>query len=407
MADSQKNAMSLPPPPPPPSSLAISRPAKKWPKVVVSADPTQRNESADDDEEEEVGLPHDLPAKEIQNALSATRLEHLYDLLPEGMTPRTVFLPLTRATARLIVDAYEAGREAPPDRKRNIQEPLNKYEATLRSEVGPILQKTLELFGPHGTFVKGPIRSPKDSVMKSGRWEIEYKRLLRKKPHMLAAHLNDRMEMFFEAAGNALRYQTAEELLRAFTLSTRILQDMLIYLQAEDEQTQNFVFREWEPVPVDAEFRLFVVNGVLTAISEYMFKLYSPRLIAAQDAIRTCLSIYHAKTIAPALGHLYAKYIVDVTIRGFNGSNEADWRPQVLEVNPLVALEAGFSGEALFADEKGKQILMGTAQDVDYPVIRVQNLPQGLAWMEKAKQNFMHRVEREVAEELAQLDVSP
>jgi hypothetical protein len=34
----------------------------------------------------------------------------------------------------------------------------------------------------------------------------------------------------------------------------------------------------------------------------------------------------------------------------------------VLEVNPLVALEAGFSGEALFGDEDGKQILMGIAR---------------------------------------------
>jgi hypothetical protein len=235
--------------------------------------------------------------------------------------------------------------------------------------------------------------------MKSGRWEIEYKRLLRAKPQVLAASVNDRMVLFFEAAGNALRYQTADELLRAFILSTRILQDMLIYLQLEDDEPQHFVFREWEPVPVDAEFRLFVVNGVLTAISEYMFKLYSPRLIAAQQSVRARLATYYADVIAPALGHLYAKYIVDVTIRGFE-ANESDWRPQVLEVNPLVALEAGFSGEALFADEKGKQILMGTAEDVEYPVIRVQSLPQGIAWMEKAKQNFMTRVEREVAEEL-------
>jgi hypothetical protein len=403
MTDNQKALTStVPPPPPPPPSSALPRPARKWPKVVASADP-QRNKTPDDNEEEEVGLPHDLPAKEIQDALSATRLEHLYDLLPEGMTPRTVFIPLTRATARLIVDAYEAGREAPPGRRRNIQEPLNLYEATLRSEVSPILQKTLDLFGPQGAFVKGPVRSPKDCVMKSGRWEIEYKRLLRAKPEVLAAPLNERMELFFEAAGNALRYRTADELLRAFVLSTRILQDMLIYLQLEDDsEQQNFVFREWEPVPVDAEFRLFVVNGVLTAISEYMFKLYSPRLIAAQNSIRARLATYHAEVIAPALGHLYAKYIVDVTIRDFKGSNELDWRPQVLEVNPLVALEAGFSGEALFADEKGKQILMGPAKDVDYPVIRVQMLPQGIAWMEKAKQNFMTRVEREVAEELEQ-----
>jgi hypothetical protein len=237
--------------------------------------------------------------------------------------------------------------------------------------------------------------------MKSGRWEKEYKRLLKANPQVLTASLNDRMELFFKAAGNALRYKTADELLRAFILSTRILQDMLIFLQLEDEQ-QNFVFREWEPVPVDAEFRLFVINDALTAISEYMFKLYSPRLVAAQNSIRTRLTTYYEDVIAPALRHLYPKYIVDVTIRGFNGSNESEWRPQVLEVNPLVALDAGFSGEALFADEEGKQILMGTADDVDYPVIRVQLLPQGIAWMEKAKQNFMARVEREVAEELAQ-----
>jgi hypothetical protein len=99
---------------------------------------------------------------------------------------------------------------------------------------------------------------------------------------------------------------------------------MLIYLQLEDNEMQNFVFREWGPVPVDAEFRLFVVDGVLTAISEYMFKLYSPWLIAAQDSIRTCLAAYHAEVIAPALGHLYAKCIVDVAIRGFEGPNRSD-----------------------------------------------------------------------------------
>lgn len=42
---------------------------------------------------------------------------------------------------------------------------------------------------------------------------------------------------------------------------------------------------------------------------------------------------------------MYTKYIVDVTIRGFDGRNELE---QVLEVNPLVALVAAFSGEALF-----------------------------------------------------------
>jgi len=140
--------------------------------------------------------------------------------------------------------------------------------------------------------------------MKSGRWETEYKRLLRAMLNVLSAPLNDRMELFFEAAGNALGYKTAEELLRAFIFSTRILQDMLIYLQLEDNEMQNFVFREWGPVPVDAEFRLFVVDGVLTAISEYMFKLYSPRLIAAQDSIRTCLAAYRSSPWS-SVGEMY------------------------------------------------------------------------------------------------------
>jgi hypothetical protein len=146
MTDSQ---ISPPPPPPPPSS-ATSHPAKKWPKVIVSA---QQSDAADDNEEEDVGLPHDLPAKEIQEALAATRLELLYDLLPEGMTSRSVFIPLAPETARLIVNAYEASQDVSSDRRRNIQDPLNSYEATLRAEVGSILQKTLDSFGPQGAFV--------------------------------------------------------------------------------------------------------------------------------------------------------------------------------------------------------------------------------------------------------------
>jgi len=93
MSGGHKHTTSPVPPPPPLPSPAASRPAKKWPKVVVSTESALKNETADDDEEEEVGLPHDLPAKEIQDELEATRLEYLYDLLPEGMTPRTVFYP--------------------------------------------------------------------------------------------------------------------------------------------------------------------------------------------------------------------------------------------------------------------------------------------------------------------------
>jgi len=110
---------------------------------------------------------------------------------------------------------------------------------------------------------------------------------------------------------------------------------------------------------VDAEFHLFE-SSLSTACS-----------LRYQS---TCLSNNRL-----ALSHLHTKYIVHVTIRGFRGPNDSDWRPQVLEVNPTVALEAGFSGETLFADEEGNRMLMGMST---IQSLRVQTLPQGIARME-------------------------
>lgn len=77
---------SYPAPPPPLSNSVARGPVKKWLKIILSTDSVQHNEPADN---EEVGLPGELPPKEVQDALFNG---FLYDLLPE----RTI--PLTRAT---------------------------------------------------------------------------------------------------------------------------------------------------------------------------------------------------------------------------------------------------------------------------------------------------------------------
>ncbi|WOO86155.1 uncharacterized protein LOC62_07G009643 [Vanrija pseudolonga] len=325
----------------------------------------------------------------LATEFSRFTLEQWYPLV-EAHTPRTTLLPLSRDTAAQVLSAHGAARALPDERVADLS-PLSDAEAVLRSTLLPELQAHLAPFA--SAFVKSAGRSPKDAVLRSGRLRASYEAAMlahvADAPALAALTPNDRLGLFLAAGGDALRHVPGDgaRLLRLLVLSERVADDLRIALRMR--VMPALVFREWKPTRVDAEFRLFVVHGTLTGITQYLHTYFSPLLVAKQAAVRTLLSAYFAQ-LGPLLAQ-YDTYALDVAIGGF-GPDEAAWQPYVLEVNPF--FEA--TGDGLFTDPSGQDIIHGRCVGAQYPVMRVQERPQGLTVMDRKWRDMMSAAEAAV-----------
>lgn len=163
----------------------------------------------------------------------------------------------------------------------------------------------------------------------------------------------------------------------------------------------SFVIRDWMPicppefVPLSLhvsdtqEFRCFVTNGRLNAISQYISTIYSRLLISLAPQIRLHLSDYFNNQIKSPLSTLYDRYAVDIVLLNPT-EGEEEWKFWVIEVNPFFEL----TGEGLFESEEGRRILRGESE-VEYPVMRVQEF-RCVDGTEKSLSVARRNVEREL-----------
>lgn len=68
--------------------------------------------------------------------------------------------------------------------------------------------------------------------------------------------------------------KTPKQAIDSFVCSERILQDMNVALDRLDRFDENVIVRRWVMLDVDMEFRGFVCNGKLTALSQYNHVFY-------------------------------------------------------------------------------------------------------------------------------------
>ena len=88
------------------------------------------------------------------------------------------------------------------------------------------------------------------------------------------------------------------------------------------KRNRIFVFRAWQPsTTLDGEFRLFIREGKLLGISQYVFGYYSPRLVEYREVLRTHLLKYYESTLNPLLSSLYRTYALDILVTGFRFSD--------------------------------------------------------------------------------------
>ncbi len=70
---------------------------------------------------------------------------------------------------------------------------------------------------------------------------------------------------------------------------------MRLALRHRDRFLENYVFRRWVPMEVELEFRAFVVDGKLCALSQYTHLVHSPTITEKKVAMFGFLVAYLRK----------------------------------------------------------------------------------------------------------------
>lgn len=133
-----------------------------------------------------------------------------------------------------------------------------------------------------GIFVKLSCRSPKDAVLLLPQFEQVFTQEARRSPIESQHPSTDMALAFCRATFSALRITSAQSGLSLLLASQRIADDLDLSVQRlrEDPTKQwqmDILLRKWQDIDTLGEIRVFVSNGVITAMSQYHEFNYIPQ----------------------------------------------------------------------------------------------------------------------------------
>jgi hypothetical protein len=149
-----------------------------------------------------------------------------------------------------------------------------------------------------------------------------------------------------------------------FQNSQRIVSDIIRWRTLMQDSGLAIVLRKFEPIPLWCEFRAFVKDRRIVAVSQYFSELYFPELQGekVQKEMLERLDAFYARLI-PKLPLSYKSFILDVKI---------DQKSvKLIELNPYGEL----TGAGLFDWKDDSDLLMGNRQNCEF---RVRTAPLDL-----------------------------
>ncbi|GGI92502.1 ATP-grasp domain-containing protein [Legionella impletisoli] len=279
-----------------------------------------------------------------------------YPRLKEYTFPSTI-LPITPQTARAMVHFYQ-------------QKFLDREELTLEDieqlqELERILLHAMEVY-ESGVFPRMSNRSPKDGLPLLEDSETllsKYKTALESSDDP-----NEKLIKLSELQMKSLHCQTPQQVMNLLLTSERIYTDLILALAClrdnpDDEWSTSIILREWQPTLREQnEFRLFVYQGKVTAISQYNHTCLYPSLTANEhnqevlNALNDRLTEF-AKKAHPEIG--MKDYILDLAV--------VDDQIRIVELNPF----AESTGGCLFSWRADHDLLHGNLESLR-PCLRVR-----------------------------------
>eukprot|EP01130_Rhizamoeba_saxonica_P009702 TRINITY_DN3957_c0_g1_i3.p1 TRINITY_DN3957_c0_g1~~TRINITY_DN3957_c0_g1_i3.p1 ORF type:complete len:286 (-),score=52.58 TRINITY_DN3957_c0_g1_i3:79-936(-) len=227
--------------------------------------------------------------------------------------------------------------------------PLQEEDMLILEELAKSINGLLaETNFPHErTFIKLSTRSPKDSAMGSPFM----RQLLIKQMEDLPTSIdqlnyeNNIMQRFIRCIPTSMTYENGHEALNIMCRSERVDTDLKRWIKYPDSFPMNIVLREFDnELTPEMEFRGFVHNNTLTAVSQYYTLAYYPQLKENQDELINCITSYYEEIVDKIP---IDNYIIDFVV---NPSGV-----KVIELNPW----ATTTGAALFEWSKDRSILIG------------------------------------------------
>ncbi|WP_191968184.1 cell division cycle protein 123 family protein [Legionella longbeachae] len=285
----------------------------------------------------------------------------------EKLTFPSQILPISTDTAKAMVKFYQVTFLG----KGHLSQEDMKQIRALEKTVAKIMAVN---YLNKDVFIRMSNRSPKDGIPLK---ELE-KSSFKKYDEIVNSDLdsNQKMIMLTELQMQNLRCTSAQEVLNLLLSSERVYSDLQLALECsarkEDKWSTSLVIRSWEPnLRQDQEFRLFIYQNQLTAITQYNPYCRYPSLnesIKTQEKLKIKFKDFveqHQATIGADNYILDIAYIHDEI--------------KVIELNPYDQT----TGPCLFSWHKDEQILRGENPE-EIPVIRVRQelLPDLDKWIE-------------------------
>lgn len=182
------------------------------------------------------------------------------------------------------------------------------------------LDKAMDIYTKDGfAFVKLSSRSAKDAPLLQSKLKTIYQeKILLCQPEEQDLE-NTKIFCLLQAAFDFMKVKTAADVMDMFVRSERVYQDLLLAAVNRPEvYNTNFVIRKFVDIPVDMEFRGFVNDGTLNAISQYNYLIFSKRLVELKEALHRQVLSFFNDVVAPKLrsSNFPKNYVIDFAVCG-------------------------------------------------------------------------------------------
>jgi len=312
-------------------------------------------------------------SEEYHQLMEESYMENYFEMI-KSFSFQSVFHSLEKEIAEALLDGHKKFCSG------KISKSIIEENEALQRLVKLIDRLHHEAKWPH-IFVRLSSRSPKDAALSAPIFQEIYHRELKKlaeeeKDISESSDANRKLQALYRASTYALRQKSGFEAVCIMIESDRIQGDLKEFVEGQVKSDFNLVIREFRTFAPEMEFRGFVYNKRLTALTQYNEFCYFPFLKSHSQAIVNKIE----KDFEAMIKVIPLKnYIVDFVLAPDSDSSsssttELEQDPNlrnleklkvfIVELNPF----AEFAGAGLFDWVTDKALLMGLVKEKESKV---------------------------------------
>jgi ribosomal-protein-alanine N-acetyltransferase len=293
----------------------------------------------------------ELDINQYEQTLLQFSIENWYQLIQDATFP-TQFCPLTLDDAQLLISCYSNLEEKKQNLSSELEEKLANLTQRLQATINSVNSASKSLL--KSVFVKSSSRSAKNNAIDSPNFKqiyenwtlFEVKQLNSGQLEQKEYLDNAKLTALLRCGTDFLQIHSAEQSISQLIHSERINYDLMVALNQYQLDSvafqQNLVVRQFIPLDVALEFRCFVYQKQLRAITQYNNSIFVAKAIGNQALIRRKIIEFWESRVKQPISSKFSNYVVDVGfISGVNWENSFDLIGKsqeiyVIELNPYL-----------------------------------------------------------------------